>query len=119
MTQTARNTPWWLRFHDRAQEFARQVIESVETDLAAISSAKHPEPNSSPPSQDAESTPNEGLHHAFGSRWQQHHHDTKDGSVNSMLLHIRQQAAPAARNIDDVASSTRHRPINAPHPALN
>lgn len=83
-----------------------------------MTSAHPPEPSPSLSSQDAESTRNERPSHAFGFRWQQHH-NTKVGLVDSMQLRVRQKTAPTARGIEDVASRTRHCPMNAICPALN
>lgn len=121
MTQTARKTPWWLRLYEQAQDFAQQVIESVDADLAAMTAASGPEPGPARPSRDDEKARNEWLGYTFGCRWQHHHqhHDTNGGSVNDILLRVWREAAPAANDIREVASSTRHCPVTVPRPTLN
>ena len=112
MTDAARSSrTHWLDFYEGSQGFARRVTHSVERDLAAMGH----QPAADGPQMDAE------LSQSYGHSWQQcdGYHDPTGGTVEPVAVQAWQQGSRRARDIDDVAVSTRHIPMSAGHIWLN
>ena len=112
MTDAARSSrPHWLDFYEGSQEFARRVTHSVERDLATMGH----QGSATGREHDME------LTQSYGHPWRERdgHHDPAGGTVEPLALQVWQQASRRARNIDDVAVSTRHVPMSGGHIWLN
>ena len=125
MTQTAQIEKPWMRFYNQAMAFAQRVTDSVDVDLELMRRPPDPilqvQAPAPEPDPAAKRRRNRLLLHAFGTTWNAHNqqHDAQGGTLNKMLLRVWRESAAKDRNIDEVASSTRHCPVSPLQPSIN